>query len=74
MLPQAFGCFADVAATNYTLVTSAKRISALYPVVFDDMPHNHKRPSKPLDIHPTTQAILRQLAGAEWWVEEIRNV
>jgi hypothetical protein len=66
--PQSFGCFAEIAPTEYTLVTTAKQISALYPVVFGNMTHGHGTPSLGArDIHPTTQAILRQLAGAEVW-------
>jgi len=66
--PQSFGCFAEIAPTKYTLVTTAKQISALYPVVFGNMTHTHRTYSlKAQDIHPTTQAILRQLAGAEVW-------
>ena len=65
--PQSLGCFGKIAPTKYTLVTTVKQIGALYPVVFANMPHEHKTNTAPLDIHPTTQAILRQLAGAEVW-------
>ena len=67
LLPQSFGCFAEISPTKYTLVTTVKQIGALYPVVFANMSHEHKTNTAPLDIHPTTQAILRQLAGAEVW-------
>jgi len=65
--PQSLKCFAEIAPTEYRLVTTAKQIGALYPVVFANMSHTHKSNTAPLDIHPTIQAILRQLAGAEVW-------
>ena len=68
--PQSLGCFSKIAPQNYTLVTTAATISALYPAVFRDMPHKHKSSQTPLDIDPTTQAILRQLASLEGWLQK----
>ena len=67
--PQSLGCFAEMSPSNYTLVTTAKGIGASQLVAFSNMSHSHSSPSRPLVVHPTTQAILKQLAGAEAWTQ-----
>ena len=71
--PQSLGCFAEIGPQNYTMVSTASQLSEVHPAVFGEMSHLHaSSPKSSSYVHPTTDAVLRQLADLEEWTHHVQ--